>query len=523
MHFFARLARVLLFVCLGLNAGCASLPDHPILPAETTPLPSQDAPLDRVLSAAEDAHPQESGFRLVVEGTEAFALRAHSARLAQRSLDVQTYIWHADATGLFLTQRLLEAADRGVRVRLLVDDMDARAKSEGYAALAAHPNVEVRLFNPFATRSGSLRLAGEGLRDFGRINRRMHNKSWIADNRIALVGGRNLGDEYFAASDEVNFVDLDFAMVGPVVRDVSASFDHFWNSASVWPIQTLAPELVNAGALEKLRGKLAENADNAKDSRYAQVLRDDDSIRKLAAGDWPLQWARQYQFISDDPAKVTMEKRDAKRAVVGTALATMMKGATHKLNVISPYFVPGKHGTAVLIGRVEAGASVNILTNSLAANDVASVHGGYSRHRKDLIEGGVQLWELKPERHATKDAKAPKEEKKKSTGSSGASLHTKALSTDGHNLFVGSYNLDPRSTWLNCEQGVIVDNPYLTTQLDAIFKQQCSGSRAWHFTVEEGALRWSDGGTVLDEEPGAKFSKKFQAWLARVLHLDAQL
>jgi len=512
----ARLARVLLYICVGFGAGCAHLPEQPVLPSEATPAPARDAPLDRLLSPAESAHPDESGFRLVVEGTEAFALRAHSAKLAQRSLDVQTYIWHADATGLFLVQRLLEAADRGVRVRLLVDDLDGRAQSEGYAALAAHPNVEVRMFNPFATRSGSLRLAGESLRDFRRINRRMHNKSWIADNRIALVGGRNLGDEYFAASDEVNFVDLDFAMVGPVVRDVSASFDHFWNSASAWPIQTLAPDLVNADALGELRARLAENAAKAQNSRYAQVLRDDDGVRKLAAGDWPLQWARQYRFISDDPAKVTMQKRDAARAVVGSALATMMIGAAHRLNVISPYFVPGRQGTARLIGRVQAGAGVDILTNSLAANDVASVHGGYSRHRRELIEGGVQLWELRPEKSAEQG-------KSRSAGSSGASLHTKALSTDGHNLFVGSYNLDPRSKWLNCEQGVIVDNPYLAAQLDTIFAQQTRGSRAWHVTVEKGSLRWSDGTTVLDEEPQARFSKKFQAWLARLLHLDAQL
>jgi putative cardiolipin synthase len=515
MHAVARRARVLLCVCVGLGSGCAHLPDHPALPAEIAPPPALDAPLDRVLSAAETAHPGESGFRLVVEGTEAFALRAHSAQMAQRSLDVQTYIWHADATGLFLAQRLLEAADRGVRVRLLVDDMDARAKNAGFAALAAHPHVEVRLFNPFATRGGGLRLAGEGARDFGRINRRMHNKSWIADNRIALVGGRNLGDEYFAASDAVNFVDLDFAMVGPVVRDVSASFDRFWNSASVWPIETLDADSVSAAGLEKLRARLAENARNAKDSSYAQVLREDGGIRKLAAGDWPLQWARKYRFVSDDPAKVTMQKRDAARAVVGAAVATMMKDASSSLNVISPYFVPGKQGTRGLTALVGAGASVSILTNSLAANDVASVHGGYSRHRKDLIEGGVHIWELKPLRHGG--------ESSGHTGSSGASLHTKALTADGHTLFVGSYNLDPRSTWLNCEQGVIVDNPRLTEQLDNIFRLQTGGSRAWQVSVQKGALRWSDGGPVLDQEPEAKFSKKFQAWLARVLHLDAQL
>src|SRR6185436_7678883 len=336
------------------------------------------------------------GFRLVIEGTEAFVLRAHSAQVAQRNLDVQTYIWHADPTGLFLAQRLLDAADRGVKVRLLVDDMDARAKNDGFAAIAAHPNIEVRMFNPFATRSGGLRLAGEGARDFDRINRRMHNKSWIADNRIALVGGRNLGDEYFSASDEVNFVDLDFAMVGPVVRDVSASFDLFWNSASAWPIQVLDPESSNAEALAKLRTRLDERAATAEDSRYAQALRGDDGIKRLVAGDWALRWSPNYKFVSDVPGKVTMKRKDAARAVVGAAVANMVLATKTSLEVISPYFVPGKKGTAGLVGRAQAGADVRILTNSLAANDVAAVHGGYERHRKDLLRGGVKLWELKP-------------------------------------------------------------------------------------------------------------------------------
>ena len=203
-----RLAGALAGLTVFLD-GCATLPDRPEIPSQLAIAPGTDAPLDRAVADAEGQHPGQAGFRLVIEGMEAFVIRMHSARQAARSLDVQTYIWHADGTGRYLAQALLAAADRGVRVRLLVDDLDARAKNAGFGALAAHPNIEVRSFNPFATRSGSLRLAGEGLRDFGRINRRMHNKSWIADNRIALVGGRNLGDEYFTASDAVNFVDLD--------------------------------------------------------------------------------------------------------------------------------------------------------------------------------------------------------------------------------------------------------------------------------------------------------------------------
>lgn len=497
-----------------LISACAQLPEHPGLPPESALAAGAGSALD-VLSEAEARHAGESGFRLVIEGMEAFVLRAHSARLAGRSIDVQTYIWHADSTGLYLAHELLAAADRGVRVRLLVDDLDARAKNAGFAALTAHPNIEVRLFNPFASRSGGLRLASEGARDFARINRRMHNKSWIADNRIALVGGRNLGDEYFAASGEVNFVDLDFAMVGPVVRDVSASFDRFWNSSAAWPLELLDAESITETALASLRRKLDARLGTARSSQYAQALRENDAIRRLAQGDWPLQWSAKYRFVSDDPAKVTMKKRDASRATVGAAIVPLMRDARTSLDIISPYFVPGDEGSAQLVARATGGVKVQVLTNSLAANDVASVHGGYSRHRKALLEGGVQVWELKP--------LARSEANTSLAGSSGASLHTKALSADGTMLFVGSYNLDPRSTWLNCEQGVIVEDAALAEQLARVFTLQTSSSRAWQVTLSGSKLQWSDGNEILDGEPQASFSQKFQAWLARVFRLDAQL
>jgi len=517
----ARATRISL-ACV-LLGGCANLPERPELPAMNSIAPTADAPLDRAVMDAEAQHPGAAGFRLVIEGMEAFVIRAQSAHLAARTLDVQTYIWHADATGMYLAQTLLEAADRGVRVRLLVDDLDARAKNAGFAALAAHPNIEVRLFNPFASRSGKLRLAGEGMRHFGRINRRMHNKSWIADNRVALVGGRNLGNEYFTASDEVNFVDLDFAMIGPVVRDVSASFDRFWNSESAWPIGQLDPESVQESALAQLRGRLAASTAGAGSGRYAQALRENDGIRRLVSGDWALRWSTNYRFVSDDPAKVTMQDKDATRAAVGAAVVDMLRKAQSSLEVISPYFVPGDAGSQVLTGRAAAGADVRVLTNSLAANDVATVHGGYSRHRKALLEGGVQLWELKPLAQAQTGKEKEKEKTTSFAGSSGASLHTKALSADGKRVFVGSYNLDPRSTWLNCEQGVLVEDSVLAGQLAGIFQVQTGASRAWHVTLENGDLRWSDGQQKLDSEPGASGWRKFQAWFARAFHMDAQL
>ena len=496
-------------------AACAHLQPRPELPVQTAIASGDNSPLDGLIAAAEARRPGQSAFRLLVEGSEAFVIRVRSARMAARSLDVQTYIWHADLTGMYIAHTLIEAADRGVKVRVLVDDLDARAMNAGLAAVAAHPNVEVRLFNPFASRSGTLRLIGEGLTSFDRINRRMHNKTWIADNRVAIAGGRNLGDEYFGASDEVNFVDLDFAMIGPVVRDASASFDKYWNSPSAYPIEALATDAVNVRALDSLRTRLAAHAREVEASRYAIALRSDDAVQRLINGDWPMQWSPKYLFVSDDPLKVTMLERPPEPTGVVAALVPVAKAAQSELTIISPYFVPSGTATPMLVDVAQSGKSVRVLTNSLVANDVAAVHGGYSRYRQPLLAGGVQLWELKPLTDEKADSSM--------FGSSGASLHTKALIADKRTLFVGSYNLDPRSTWLNCEQGVLVENEVLAMQLNLIFAAQTAGQRSWRVTLEEQKLRWSDGRESFDSDPRAPLSRRFQAWITRVLHLDAQL
>jgi putative cardiolipin synthase len=511
------IARFRSFVAAAIVAlgGCAELPPRPEMPDQSAIAPNAGGPLDERISPAESRHPGESGFRLVKEGTEAFLIRMQSARLASRSLDVQCYIWHSDLTGVYLSGQLLESADRGVRVRLLLDDLDARARNDGLAALAAHPNIEVRMFNPWLTRNGTLTKAGEGLFHFNRVNRRMHNKSWIADNRIAVVGGRNVGDEYFGAGEDVNFVDLDFAMIGPVVRDVSATFDAYWNSASAYPMEVLDPKGVNEEALAELRRKLAKRLEGENQGRYAAALRGEDVVRRMLAGEWPMQWSGKYEFVADDPRKVTMKKGDPARTQVGLTLLPMLQSASKEVTVISPYFVPGDEVTAAMSAAVTAGRQVRVLTNSLVANDVAAVHGGYSRYRKALLKGGVQLWEMKPVASGGSGSSV--------FGSSGASLHTKAFAVDGEQLFVGSYNLDPRSTWLNCEQGVLVEDKALTGELEALFGKQTDGAHAWRVTLEKGDLQWTDGRETFDSDPKASGWRRFQAWLTRVLHLDAQL
>lgn len=507
--------RAVTVVCLLFLVACAQLPALPERVPEHALAPAEDSRLDLATAALESRNPGQSAFRLVVEGNEAFVSRMQSARMATRSLDVQSYIWHADATGRFLAQELLLAADRGVRVRVLLDDLDARKHNDAIAALAAHPNIQVRLFNPFASRRGSLRFIAEAATSFRRINRRMHNKSWIADNRLALVGGRNIGDEYFAASDDVNFIDLDFAMIGPVVRDASASFDKYWNSPSTYPVAVLDPEPISSAAIDQLRQRLSADAEQTKQGRYAMSLRADEAIQRMVSGDWPMQWARVFQFVSDDPLKITMSKREIQSSHVGAALAPMIETAHSRVSIISPYFVPGDTVTTRLTDATRDGKSIRVLTNSLVANDVAAVHGGYSRHRQDLIEGGVQIWELKPSYGAEVNTSL--------VGSSGAALHTKAFVVDARTLFVGSYNLDPRSTWLNCEQGVLVENAVLAQQLEQLFDRQTSGEHAWRVSIEAGKLQWTDDKEQLHSDPHASFGRRFQAWFARVLRLDAQL
>ncbi len=505
---------VFVLAMLALSA-CAQLQPRPELPVESALAPGEVTPLDRLIAPVEERFTGQSGFRLVSEGPEAFAIRARTAQVAGRSLDVQTYIWHDDGTGSYLAYLLLAAADRGVQVRLLVDDFDARSRNAGFAALDAHPNIAVRLFNPLASREGKLSGLAEMAGSFSRLNHRMHNKSWIADNRVAIVGGRNLGDEYFGASAEVNFVDLDFAMVGPVVRDASASFDAYWNSRAAFPMALLDPDAVTPEALAVLRTILDERAVAGEQSRYAAELRASDSIQRLIEGDWPMEWTGTYQFVSDDPLKATLDDDVLSRSRVVGVLMPALQASTDRVTIVSPYFVPGESGTARLVEGAQAGRKVRILTNSLIANDVAAVHGGYSRYREALIDGGVALWELKPLPGSTVESSL--------FGSSGASLHTKALAVDGKVLFVGSYNLDPRSTSLNCEQGVLAESEVLARQFEALFEVQSSAASAWRVTREDGELRWTDGEETFDSDPKATAGRRFQAWLARVLNIDAQL
>jgi putative cardiolipin synthase len=504
--------RAPLLLALLALAACASAPPRPALEMQAALPVAQATALDARVQPQVDAHPGASGFRLVFDGVEAFALRAASARAAGRSLDVQYYIWHDDKTGRLLLNELLDAADRGVRVRLLLDDMDARANNFALAGLDAHANIDVRLYNPYGSREGGKFI--ETVAGARRLNRRMHNKSWIADNRLALAGGRNIGDEYFAASEEVNFFDTEFLMAGPAVQALSESFDAYWNSPASYPIAVLSPQHDTPEALARLRAGAKAALDADRQSSYVRALAASDLPARIAAGQLALQWSAHWQVLADDPMKALADGAPQSRVLDG--LRSAMAAAQTEVTLVSPYFVPGKEGTANLVAREAAGRKVSILTNSLAANDVAAVHGGYSKYRKDLVQGGVELFELKPT--------AGGESEKSWFGSSGASLHTKAALFDQRQLFVGSFNLDPRSVALNCEQGVLVEDPELARELQARYVAATGGRFAWKLGLDgKGGLTWSDDAGTVAKEPQAGFGRRFQSWMTRVLPLEKQL
>lgn len=499
---------------LALVGACSSLPPKPDAPAVSVLPPAQATVLDRQCEPLEAAHPGTSGFLFLDEGAAAFAMRAHLTAIAGRSLDVQTYIWHADLTGRYLMHEILQTADRGVRVRLLLDDLDARAKNDPLVALDKHPNIEVRLFNPLASRHGKVSAWGDFMASFKRLNHRMHIKNWIVDNRISVAGGRNVGDEYFGASVEGNFADLEYLMVGPVVRDGSVEFDRFWNSPVVYPVALLNPELAERADLDALRTALGGAADEARESAYAEGLKADIAARKLVEGESALHWEKDYVLVADDPRKAEKNSGVDPSKVLAT-LRPLIDAAQHDVLIISPYFVPGKEGTAFLVDLVKHGVRVRILTNSLAANDVAAVHGGYAESRKALLKGGVELWELKPT--------SEKAVKMSYSGASGASLHAKALSVDGTGVFVGSFNLDPRSAEWNAEMGVYVKQPELAQQFEELFSVGTEPAMAWQVALVDGDLNWSDGTEVFDHEPQASRGRRFKAWLARVLPVNSML
>lgn len=467
-------------------------------------------------------HPGLSGLHALPDGRDALAARLVLADAAERTLDVQYYIWNRDMVGRVLLERLFRAADRGVRVRLLLDDLGTVPSDDVLLTIDSHPNIELRMFNPIAMRS--LRMLGT-VADFARINRRMHNKSFLADGQVAIVGGRNIGDEYFGASAAANFADLDLAVIGPVVSEVSDAFELYWNHRTAVPMSALSRCTTTPEEFAAKRAGLITHHTAAEQSEYADTVRDSEFARQFREGALTWCWG-EATIVNDHPDKVLTSS-----AKTETHLAPKLREVVEKteseLFLVSPYFVPGKNGVALLASVRRRGARVVVITNSLASTDALPVHSGYRRYRRALLEAGVELYEIKP----TASSRRRRSGggwfgSKGAKGSSGASLHAKAFSFDRRTGFIGSYNLDPRSNRLNTEMGVLFDCPILVKQLPEETESDLAHT-AYRLELDGRRLVWvtheGDQEVRYTSEPNASLRKRLKVQVLSLLPIEWML
>ena len=505
----------LLLLLLYLLNGCAAIPyDYPRSVSSALYRP-EGTSLGKQIQAQAVNHPGESGFHLLPTGLDAFTARALMIDRAEKTLDLQYYIFHDDLTGQFVYDRLLAAADRGVRVRLLLDDWHQTLETDWLLArLASHPNIEVRLFNPFGThRRTSLARALRMAFGPNRLRGRLHNKAFIADNCVAIVGGRNIGAEYFGAGDEFNFYDVDIMAEGPITREVSAIFDDYWNCVLAVPISALTSRRPDADDLRALRRDLETQRECLKKSTYWLKVQESDLLKWIDAGQVPLVWA-QAEVLSDYPLKC-IDPDDSRQVVKMTQkLKGIIEAAQSELLMVTPYFVPGQAGMRLFRKMRGRNLTIKIITNSFLSTDAPLAQIGYMRYRKDLLRLGVELYEIKPTlvqlQHDQDRRQFAGDFRRLCSsfiqgggsliqrgaslmqiggssfqfgGSSRGSLHAKTFVLDRQTVFVGSFNFDPRSMRLDTQNGIVIRSPELADQAACLFAKGIAPARTYRVTL----------------------------------------
>ena len=512
MRALSRLA-ILCFVTLA--SACATVDFE----ADKTPSyalqETQSTFLGKTVAAMPSQPQDQSGFHLVPDSIEALAIRLLLAAKAERSLDIQYYMIKNDIIGRVFFSSLIQAADRGVKVRLLIDDITTGGMDKGFAAIASHPNIALRLFNPFASRG----LRALDVWQLQRLNRRMHNKSFTADGQFTVIGGRNISAEYFAYNNDYNFADLDTLAVGPIVSDTAKMFDSYWNHRKAIPFEQLSKQKPDDGSrMRKLRAVLEENLQDIKKTPYANAVAAsfEDYIKKDKNR---FTWAP-YQLVFDSPDKVIASKADDASKITDSLLHTIL-GAEQSLLVVTPYFVPLKTGMEGISKLQDSGIQVDIVTNSLASSDHILVHGGYAPSRKPLLEHGVRIFEIREDL-------AIRGTKRARTKEANSSLHTKAFIVDNRYFFIGSFNWDPRSAYLNTELGVIIDSEYIASEAANALYNAIPQDTFEVFLNQKKQLRWrthdDDGAEILfTKEPHTSYWKRLRANLGRLLPIKSQL
>jgi putative cardiolipin synthase len=480
--------------------------------------------LGQLFAAQLAEHPGQSGFHVVDTGQDAFFQWAMLADAAERAIDAQYYIWNNDTTGRLLAERMLRAAERGVQVRLLIDDLNVGDKDPHLLALDRHPNIQIRTYNPFKedARSG-LKKWLSFFADFRRLNRRMHNKTYVVDGSVAIVGGRNIGDEYFDASDRLNFRDRDLLAVGPVVQEVSANFDAFWNSRWAYPIDVVVPEPLAPETVAASHTALKSFVAGGPTLPYESPPRSLPVIHKrLDQLQATLIWATAELVydrpgISEDPFKLANASQPVARRIF-----ELMRHSKHDILIESAYFIPSDLLLDELGQLTAAGISIRALTNSLASNDVLLNHAGYARRRRDILRQGVALYELRPD--AASCQALVKGDRLCGT-STLFGLHAKSAVFDHETVFVGSFNLNMRSTFLNSETALIVYSRELAQQIAATIEENLKPENSWRITLtDRGALQWTtriDGVEIrFSQDPQTSFWQRFKSGFIALFPLE---
>lgn len=500
-----------------LLASCASLPEREAAPPSTRFAQPEETALGRIAIEAARDRPGLTGVRVLDGGYDAFIERAALIESAQRSIDAQYYIWNSDRTGRYLAARIHAAAERGVRVRLLIDDINVAGRDAVLAALDSHRNIEVRVYNPFAARSGVRKTLGF-LREWARLNRRMHNKSFAVDGAVAIVGGRNIGDEYFDASTTFNFSDRDVVTTGPVVDAVGAMFDQFWNSDLAYSVSQLASDRLSDAAIDELIVGANEMAKPLTDIGFqlpvgeqAGTTRFKDSLARAV-------WAP-VRLVHDAPPDANDIRAGDELQPSALAFGELVRATEEELLIESAYLVLDDRSLAGIKTLIDDGVHVVAQTNSLASNDVTANHAAYARRRKAILDSGIELYELRPDAPACAKLVVIGCDVAREFG-----LHAKSFVFDRRTVWVGSFNLNLRSAYLNAEAGMIIDSPELAAQIATAIVASTQHDNSWRVRLEGEELRWSSAdGESFTHEPESSWMRRVMVAMIAALPLEKYL
>jgi putative cardiolipin synthase len=521
----ANLSRVRLspwpILLCALVTGCTVLPDKPTGAPSTAFSDTANTTLGKLaphLNQTSQPATPNSAICTLDRGQEAFLSRIALIDLAERSVDIQTYAWTADRTGKLLAYRLLRAAERGVRVRILLDDIGTFGRDFNIALFAAYPNIQVRLYNPFRFRlSWRIGRPIELLFDLDRLDHRMHNKTFVVDNQAAVVGGRNIGDEYFGVNPKYDYRDFDLMVFGHGATQVSDCFDAYWADSRVYPVHDVAPREFKKQDLQETRRKL-DTTVQAQLPAFPYRLPDSrDQALAYVTDEMHAAVLAPTQMLFDDPRKGDIHTAQPSHI---RQVLTQTPPASEAI-LMNPYFIPQERFTEALIDQEKRGVRVRILTNSLASTDVVAVHSAYGKRRPDLLKGGVSLFEVRPDAEARSRFISPE------CPNATLSLHGKVMVLDRRRVFVGSMNLDPRSHHLNTEDGMLVDSPQLAEQVAQCLQVGFDPPNAWRLEYQDDRVLWlttRNGTQVLKtNDPDASCGRKIQCDILSLLPIEGEL